>query len=123
MKSSSKAALQSALIFPGVGHFGLDHYFRGSVLMLSSIVAVSLLVKRMVSSALSAFESVHSGEIIESASIAEMVMITANSTVGFTEKAAGVFLVVCWLVGIIDSYRIGTAQEKIIQTTEANEQN
>lgn len=122
MKRSGKAALQSALIFPGVGHFGLDHYFRGSVLMLSSIVAILVLVKSVVGSTLSVFEGIHSGKIIAGDSIVEMVTITANSAMGFSEKAAGLVLVICWLVGIIDAYRLGDAEEQLIQTKKTNEQ-
>ena len=54
MKRSSKAALLSGLIFPGIGHMVLKQYLRGSVLII---------------------------------------------------------LGACWLIGIIDSYRLGIAKD------------
>jgi hypothetical protein len=47
MKKSSKAALLSGLIFPGIGHMVLKQYLRGSVLMFSALAAFSVIVTRV----------------------------------------------------------------------------
>ncbi len=113
MKRSSKAALLSGLVFPGIGHMVLKQYLRGSVLMLSALVAFSVIVTRIIQRALTVIDGINSGDIpIDTGAIAELV---SNSTTGadsFTENTAVIVLVACWLIGIIDSYRLGVAQEK-----------
>lgn len=111
MKKSSKAALQSGLIFPGIGHMVLNHYLRGSVLMLSALVAVSIIVKSLVQRAMTLVDRINSGEIIDTGSVADMVLNSSSGATGFTEKIALVVLVICWLAGIIDSYRLGAAED------------
>jgi len=113
MKRSSKAALLSGLIFPGIGHIVLKQYLRGSVLMLSALAAFSIVVTRVFQRALTIVDRVNSGEIpVDTGAIAEMVSNSTSGADGFIENIAVVVLVTCWLIGIIDSYRLGVAQEK-----------
>ena len=113
MKGSSKAALLSGLIFPGVGHMVLKQYLRGSVLMLSALVAFSVIVTSVFQRALTIVDRINSGEIpVESGAIAEMVSNSTSAADGSIENTAVIVLVACWLIGIIDSYRLGVAQEK-----------
>ena len=90
----------------------LKQYLRGSVLMLSALVAFSVIVTRVFQRALTIVGRIDSGDIpVDTGAIAEMV---ANSTSGadsFIENTAVIVLGACWLVGIIDSYRLGVAQE------------
>ena len=103
----------SGLIFPGVGHIVLKEYLRGSILMLFALVALSVIVTRIYQRALTIVDRINSGDIpIETGAIAELV---SNSTTGvnsFIENTAVIVLAACWLIGIIDSYRLGVAQEK-----------
>ena len=113
MKKSSKAALLSGLIFPGTGHFVLKQYLRGSVLMLVALVAFSVIVARIYQRALTIFERINSGDIpVDTGAIAEMVSNSTSGADRSIENIAVVVLGVCWLIGIIDSYRLGVAQEK-----------
>jgi hypothetical protein len=86
MKKSSKAALLSGLIFPGIGHIFLKEYLRGSALVVLSLAALSVVVTIAYQHALLIVDRV--------------------------ENAAVIVLVACWLAGIIDSYRLGAVQEK-----------
>ena len=112
MKISSKAALLSGLIFPGIGHIFLKQYLRGSVLALSALVAFSVIITRVFQRALTIIDRVNSGDTpIEAGAIAEMVSNSTSGADSFTENTAVIVLGVCWLIGIIDSYRLGIAQE------------
>ncbi|MEK6248007.1 MAG: hypothetical protein N2C12_07495 [Planctomycetales bacterium] len=112
MKRSSKAALLSGLIFPGIGHMVLKQYLRGSVLMLSALVAFSVIVTRLFQRVLTIVDRINSGDIpVETSAIAEMVSNSTNGTDSFIENTAVIVLGTCWLIGIIDSYRLGVAQE------------
>jgi hypothetical protein len=113
MKRSSKAALLSGLIFPGIGHLVLKQYLRGSVLMLVALVAFSVIVDRIYQRVLTIFERINSGDIpVDTGAIAEMVSNSTSSADSLIENTALIVLAVCWLIGIIDSYRLGVAQEK-----------
>ena len=113
MKKSSKAALLSGLIFPGIGHLVLKQYLRGSVLLLLALVAFSVIVTRVFQRALTIVDRINSGEIpVETAAIAEMVSNSTSGADSLVETTAMIVLVTCWLVGIIDSYRLGALQEK-----------
>ena len=113
MKRSSKAALLSGLIFPGIGHIVLKQYLRGSVLMLFALVALSVVVTRIFQRALTIVDRINSGDIsVDTGAIAEMVSNSTSGADSFIENTALIVLGACWLIGIIDSYRLGVAQEK-----------
>ncbi len=113
MKKSSKAALLSGLIFPGIGHMVLKQYLRGSVLMFSALAAFLVIVTRVFQRALTIVDRINSGDVpVETAAIAELVSNSTSGADSFIENTAVVVLGACWLIGIIDSYRLGVAQEK-----------
>ena len=113
MKRSSKAALLSGLIFPGIGHIVLKQYLRGSVLILLALVALSVIVARIYQRALIIVDRINSGDIpVDTVAIADMVSNSTSGTDSFIDNIAVVVLGACWLFGIIDSYRLGIEQEK-----------
>ena len=113
MKKSSKAALLSGLIFPGVGHLALKQRLRGSILMLSALVALSVIVARVYQRALTIVDLINSGDIpVDTGAIAEMVSKSTGGADSLVESTAMIVLGACWLVGIIDSYRLGAVQEE-----------
>jgi len=91
----------------------LKQYLRGSVLMLSALIASSVIITVVIQRALTIVDRINSGDVsVESEAIAEII---SNSINGVDSPMANISVIVlgaCWLVGIIDSYRIGIAQEK-----------
>jgi len=113
MKRSAKAALLSALVFPGVGHIVLRHHVRGSVLILLALVASSAIISRVYQQALTLVDRINSGDVpADAETIMRMVSESASYSNSLFENYAVIILGVCWLFGIIDSYRLGVAQEK-----------
>jgi hypothetical protein len=113
MKRSSKAALLSGLVFPGVGHMVLKHYLRGSALMLSALVALSVILTRVVQQALTIADRIYSGDIpVDVSAIAEIVSNSTGRADSLVENLPVIVLGACFLFGIIDSYRLGVSQEK-----------
>ena len=113
MKRSTKAALLSSLIFPGVGHMALKQYLRGSILMLSAVIALTVIVTKAVKQALAIVDKINSGEIpLEAGAITELVSKSTAGAEGSILNIATFVVVACWLIGIIDSYRLGINQEK-----------
>ena len=113
MKRSSKAALLSGLIFPGIGHFFLREYLRGSALVVLSLAALSVVVTSAYQHALLVVDQIVSGDVsMEAGAIAQAVSNSTTATDSLIENAAVIVLVACWLAGILDSYRLGALQEQ-----------
>ena len=109
MKRSSKAALLSGLIFPGIGHIFLKQYFRGAVLVLFALVAMSVVITNIFQRALTIVDRINSGDIpADTGAITEMVSTSASGAGSPIDNIAVVVLGACWLIGIVDSYRLGT---------------
>ena len=113
MTRSIKAALLSGLIFPGVGHMILKQYLRGSILILSALIGVSVIVTKAINQALTIVDKINTGEIpVEAGAITELVSKSSSGAESSILNIAALVVGACWLVGIIDSYRLGIIQGK-----------
>lgn len=91
----------------------LKQYLRGSILMLSAVIALTVIVTKAVNQALAIVDRINSGEIpLEAAAITELVSKSTAGAEGSILNIATFVVVACWLIGIIDSYRLGINQEK-----------
>ena len=113
MNKAAKAALLSALLFPGAGHFFLKKYVAGVVLATTSLAALYLLIAKAVEKALLISEKIQSGEVqLDVAAITELVARQATGAEAQLLNIATAVLIISWLIGIVDSYRVGYGQEK-----------
>ncbi len=113
MKKSTKAVLLSAFVFPGAGHFFLKKYISAVVLVGASFSGIYLLIVKTVERALQITEKIQSGDIRpDVAAIAEIISKQPTGTEAQLLKYATAVLVICWLIGIIDSYRVGCVRDK-----------
>jgi hypothetical protein len=91
----------------------LKQYLRGSILMLSALIALSVIVTKAIKQALTIVDRINSGEIpVEAGAITELVSKSTSGADGSVLNIAALVVVACWLIGIIDSYRLGIIQEK-----------
>ena len=112
MNKPTKAALLSAFVFPGAGHFLLKKYIPGAVLAGTALIALYFLIARTVEIALQVAARIQSGEIqLDAATITELVSEQARGSETQLLDIAAAVLVISWLVGIVDSYRVGRAQD------------
>ena len=108
MKKATKAALLSGLVFPGVGHLYLSQRLRGWVLLLGAVAAVAVLVNVAVERAQSIVDRILSGEIpLDEGRIAQAVTDSSQGPDSLLGQAALIGFLACWVVGIVDSYRMG----------------
>lgn len=112
MNLSNKAALLSALVFPGAGHFKLKKYIPGAVLACASFAALYLIIADMLKRASEIADKILSGEVsLDEAAISQLI----SGQTGVESQqldVAWAVLIVSWLIGIVDSYRCGRAQDK-----------
>ena len=111
MKKSVKATLLSALLFPGIGHLVLRSYRRGVVLVLVAGSALAVVVTITMQKALAIVERINSGEIAADMSSIS-AHLAADSEGGTVASTALSVLMVCWLIGIADSWRLGRAADR-----------
>ena len=112
MTRSIKAALLSGLVFPGIGHMVLKQYLRGSILILFTLISLSVIVTVAVRRALSII-SINGGEIpVESGAITELVSNSISSADNLVVNISLLVVGACWVVSIIDSYRLGITKGK-----------
>lgn len=113
MKKSTKAALLSAFLFPGVGHIYLKKYTAGVMLAGVSFAAIYYLITKAIAKAFEISEKIQSGDIqLDIEAITKLVSQQSSGTDAKLLNLATIALVICWLIGILDSYRAGRAREK-----------
>jgi hypothetical protein len=113
MNKPVKAALLSALIIPGAGHFFLKRTLSGVVLAGVAVVALYVLVSSVVERALELVNKIQRGEV--SPDIAAMTELVIKQPMGAEAQAiniATLTLMVVWLVAVVDSYRVGRLEER-----------
>ncbi len=113
MKKSTKAALLSALVFPGLGHIYLKKYLPGLVLAGASFAALYYLIADATDKAFEIVDKLQSGDA--PADIDSITAMLSQQPAGADAQllnVATIALVICWLVGIVDSYRVGSAADK-----------
>jgi len=111
MKKPTKAALLSALVFPGVGHVFLKRTLSGAVLAGAAFVALYVLVSSAVDRALEIVDKIQRGEIQpDIAVITELVSKQSTGTEAQIINIATAVLIIAWLIGVVDSYRVGRLQ-------------
>jgi len=113
MKKSLKAGLLSALVFPGLGHFLLKKPVQGVLFSGMAIVCLYFLLSTIIGIAQRISEKILSGEVpMDVATISEMVTQQLVEMDGGGINISVLFLVICWVIGIVDSVRIGWLQDK-----------
>ena len=111
MSKSLKAALYSALLFPGSGHFFLGKRVQAALLASISIACVYALLSTVVERAQEISLKIQSGEIpFDIIRITEEVSRQSASDGSQIASIATYVLIICWLVGIVDCYRLGRLQ-------------
>lgn len=113
MKKSTKAALLSALVFPGVGHLYLRKYKAGLLLAGVSFSAIYYLIANAVERASEITEKIQSGAVpLDAEAITKLVSQQPVGADAQIMNIATIALVACWVIGIVDSYRAGRARKK-----------
>ncbi len=112
MKKSMKAALLSAFVFPGAGHFFLKKYTTGLLLVAAAFASLYLLISEMLEWVLQITNKIQQGEVqLNVAAITDLVSKQTGTQAQLINIASTV-LIVLWVIAILDSYRIGRIKDK-----------
>jgi hypothetical protein len=113
MRLSLKAALFSAFVLPGSGHFLLRKHVQGALLSGVTFLCIWALLSTALEKAQEISLKIQSGEIpLDITRITdEVTKQTAGGGTQLTDIAT-YLLGICWLVGIVDSFRVGRLLDK-----------
>ena len=113
MKISSKAALLSAFVFPGVGQFYLKRHWRGLFIMLFVFTGLGYMIWSATVAALSVLDDAVVKLQVDTKSLQELLNIAGSKILTIDPYHDAVFyLIVCfWIFAVIDAYIIGKEKE------------
>ena len=106
MKPTTKAALVSALIFPGLGHLVLKRPMRGCLFIVPALLAVGFLLRTTLALASALVDEINNGTLaIDPIQI--VARIHASGVDNAATNAASLVIVLCWVGSVADSYWLG----------------
>ena len=108
MNKAIKAALLSALVFPGSGHLLLKRYFSAVLFAATALTASYLLIAKTLENALQIVAKIQRGEIAPdiTAITQSLTQQTTQNDLLLTNITTSILLIT-WVIAIIDSYRKG----------------
>ena len=112
MKKSTKAALLSCFVFPGVGHFYLKRFMLGAFLLVGAAVAGYIVISSAMDAANEIVAKNQGGSASLNIEAISKLVEEQSRTRGESTNVATMVLLALWLIGIIDSVRVGRKLEK-----------
>ena len=120
MRKTIKAVLFSGLVFPGTGHFSLKKYRRGLIFFVPALVSILLLARYTLNKAYDIANQLEQGQVpFDPVAISNLAIAPPAATDVFLLNAAAWIFIACWVVGMIDSYRLGKLADKAGNTEHA----
>jgi hypothetical protein len=108
MNNALKGALWSALIWPGLGQVVLKRYKRGVAIALGVGVILTVIVVKAAQLALAILDKVDlQGGAIDIGAISDAAARVSADSGGSGFNLISILMLVLWIIGIVDAYRIG----------------
>ena len=112
MNNSFKGALYSGLVFPGLGQVVLKKHKKGIPLILVVAVSVVIFITKALQEAFAILNIIESsGGAIDMNTISRAANQAVTSSDSLTLELLLYFIILCWIIGIIDAYRIGRKKD------------
>ena len=106
MKPTTKAALVSALIFPGLGHLVLKRPLRGCLFVVPALLAIGFLLRTTLELANTLVAEINSGKLALDP-IDVIARIHATGVDNPATNAASLVILLCWIGSVADAYWLG----------------
>ena len=112
MKHSLRGALLSGLVLPGLGQIALKRYKRGVVLLVVVSASLLLIVIKGVQQALAILEKIElQGGALDMGTISNAAIEASTTSESLVLKLLFLWVIVCWIIGIVDAFRIGRRKD------------
>jgi hypothetical protein len=114
MKKSIKAALFSALLFPGTGHFSLQKMMRGLYFFIPAFLSLIYLVRYSLDKAYVIADQLNLGKIpLDTETITNLIAEPPTGMTLLNLQIATWTIIVCWIGSIIDSFLLGKKADQV----------
>ena len=113
MDNTLKAAFLSGLVLPGLGQFFLKRYKRGTVLVLVVLGSMFVIISKALDQAWTILEKIEAeGGTLDMTTITNAATQAVSGADNSAYSFAFLLVVVCWVAGIVDAYRVGKKKEQ-----------
>jgi TM2 domain-containing membrane protein YozV len=107
VKPEIKAALLSAVLFPGSGQMYLKRYMRGLVMMILVFIGIGIIIAMAVMRALESLDKVQTaGGIVDLNAISKMATASSQQNSPYYQLIL-LLIGCCWILSVVDAYRLG----------------
>jgi len=121
MKNSIKGAVVSGLVFPGLGQVVLRHYKRGIALALAVTLSLLVVVVKALRQAFAILEKIEAeGRVIDMSTISSVAAQTSTTSDSLVYNFVLLLIILLWIVGIVDAYRLGRKKDLEERSTHFN---
>ena len=114
MKTSIKAALLSALVFPGLGQMHLKRYVRGLIPMVLVLTGLGVLIVQATVGALQVLDKIQiqlQGGTVDMNAVSNLA--AGSSTHGDPYSSLiSLGIAGCWVFSVIDAYLLGKEKDR-----------
>lgn len=105
MNKSTKGALLSALIFPGIGQISTGHKKRGWLMVIANSLFIFLIVVEIINKAKNIINNIQQqGEIVDVDKVSNMTSGLIGAPDNIYLNTLLVLFILGWLFSIIDAY-------------------
>lgn len=113
MSSAIKAVLLSAFVMPGAGHWHLKSYTKAAVITATIFVCIGLIVREAVIRTQVVIEKIQAdGSTFDFSRIFELTKQAIQQGDTQLVAIATYTIIGCWLLGLLDAYRLGRQADK-----------
>lgn len=107
MNKAIKAALLSALVFPGSGQIYLKRYSRGLLMMMLIVLGLAIIIVKATIGLLDSLKVMQAkGTAFDIDAISRLAE-TSSSNMFADNAAVLMLLIACWVFSVVDAYILG----------------
>jgi hypothetical protein len=122
MSSSWKAALISALVFPGLGQIWLRRYLRGIAFIVATAACCATIIVKGAREAFDLLNRIETeGGNVDVVAILRSATATSAIAPDAGMTTAAVALLLCWGIAVVDAYLLGRKKDQALQTGDPAE--
>ena len=112
MKTSIKAALLSALVFPGLGQMHLKRYVRGLIPMVLVLTGLGVLIVQATVDALQVLDKIQiQGGTMDMNAVSNLAAGSLTHGDPYSSLVS-LGIAVCWIYSVIDAYLLGKEKDR-----------
>jgi TM2 domain-containing membrane protein YozV len=112
MQTSIKAALLSALIFPGLGQMYLKRYVRGLIPMVLVLTGLGVLIAQATAGALQVLDKIQiQGGGVDMNALSNLAAASSSHGDPYSSLIS-LGIAGCWVFAVIDAYRLGKENDR-----------